>query len=242
MRRIFIPFGVSVFLLGFLMVGCGSSDEAQSPPVQPMQVAQGVVQPNPALPAASPQQTQVQPVQPQAVQPQNPVGAMAGAIQQVATGQNAPQPGTVTQIPWQNLSQALPTQAPGWALKGQIEGRSMNMMGISVSEASCELTQGNMEAKVQLVDTTMNPMIAMPFNVARTVRIDSSDERVSPVNYGTYPATQKFDKKRNKAEVIIMVHNRVMATITVKNAPDETAATNLGQYINFAHLAQIAGG
>ncbi len=211
-----------------------------APPVQPGQVAPPV-QPGQVAPPVQPGQVAppVQPTQP--MQPgQNPLGGLLGAMGQAAGQQ--PAGGAVTHIPWQSLSQALPVSAPGWAMEGQVKGESANVMGISVSQASCKLKQGNLSAKVEIIDTSMNPMIAMPFNMARSVQIDSSEERMGPINFGTYPGTQKFEKGRKKAEVLVMVHNRVMVKVEVKNAASEAQAVELARYINFAHLAKLAGG
>jgi hypothetical protein len=145
-------------------------------------------------------------------------------------------------IPWQSLANALPVNAPGWTMQEQVKGESANMMGISVSRAGCDLKQNNLDAEVEIVDTTMNPMIAMPFNMMRSVQIDSSEERQGPINFGIYPGTQKFEKKRARAEIMVMVHNRIMVTIRVKNATSEAEAVNLAQYVNYALLAQLVGG
>ena len=145
-------------------------------------------------------------------------------------------------IPWRSLSQALPTAAPGWTLQGEIEGESANMMGIAVSTAKCKLAQGSMEAVIEVVDTSMNPMIAMPFNMMRGMQIDSSKERRGPVNFGTYPGTQSWTKTNNKAEVMVMVHNRVMITVKVTNAASEVPANQLANQVNYAHIASLIGG
>ena len=192
-------------------------------PVQPMQPAQ------PAAPAG---------------QQPNPLAGLAGALGQ-AMGQAQGQPAggaPMQMIPWQSLSQALPTAAPGWALKGEIEGESANMMGISVSTAKCKLASGGMEATIEVVDTSMNPMIAMPFNMMRGMQIDSSKERRGPVNFGTYPGTQSWTKASNKAEVMVMVHNRVMVTVKVTNAASEVPANQLASQVNYAHIAALIGG
>ncbi len=210
-----------------------------APPVHPGQVAPPAQQMQPVQTAPGQPVQPVQPVQP--MQPgQNPLGGLLGAMGQAAGQQ--PAGGAVTHIPWQSLSQALPVSAPGWAMEGQVKGESANVMGISVSQASCRLKQGNLSAKVEIIDTSMNPMIAMPFNMARSVQIDSSEERMGPINFGTYPGTQRFEKRKNKAEVLVMVHNRVMVKVEVKNAASEAQAVELARYINFAHLVKLAGG
>ncbi|MDJ0765470.1 MAG: hypothetical protein QNJ97_20990 [Myxococcota bacterium] len=226
-------------------LGCSSSsDTAPAQQGQPVAQPPQAYAPQPAVP--SPQAQAGQPVQPTApAQPaQDPMAALKGLMGQAAgqPGQAPVQPGTATNVPWEALSQALPTNAPGWALDGQVEGESASIMGISISRANCRLKQGNLRAKVQIVDTTMNPMLAMPFNMARTVRVDSSKERLGPVDFGTHPGTQKFEKGNNTSEVMILVQNRILVTVTVQNATSEAEAVGLGQYVNFAHLAKLAGG
>lgn len=207
---------------------------------QPMQQAQPMQQPQP-LQQAQPAQ------QGQPAAQGDPMAGLAGALGQAmgqAMGQApAGQQGAVQMINWQSLGQALPTAAPGWALDGQVEGESANMFGISVSTARCNMKQGNMNAKVEIVDTSMNPMMAMPFNMARSVQVDSSTERRGPTTVGgTYPATQSWNKQTNEAEIMAMVHNRVMVTVKVTNAASEAPATQLANSINWAHIASLIGG
>ena len=127
-------------------------------------------------------------------------------------------------------------------MQGQVRGEGANIMGISVSKSSCKLRKGNLEAEVEIVDTTMNPLIAMPFNMARSVQIDSSEERHGPINFGIYPGTQKYEKRHGRAEIMVMVHNRIMVTVKVRRATSETEAVNLAQYVNYALLAKLVGG
>jgi hypothetical protein len=202
-------------------------------PAQP--VAQGQPVPQPAQ-AAQPVQ-QAQPGQPA----QTPMAGLIGALGAMKGRQQAA--GAPAQaIPWQSLVQALPTAAPGWTLDGQPEGESASIGGFTSSQAKCRLKQGDMTAKVGIVDTSLNPMVAMPFNMARTMRVDSSDERMGPINFGTHPGTQKLSKKRNEAQVMVMVNNRILVTVEVDNTAAETPAVGVMQYVNFAHLAQLAGG
>lgn len=224
--------------------GCGSSSEEGVDQQPAAQAATAPAQPAPpgqSAPAAGSAAPGQQPANPG----QNPMAGLMGALGQMSgqpQGQTAPTSNAVAHIPWQTLSKALPSNPKGWSLQGEIEGESANIMGISVSQASCKFKQGEMKAKVQILDTSMNPLIAMPFNMARSVQLDSNEERMGPINFGTYPGTQKFNKKRNKAQVMIMVHNRIMITIEVDNAASEAEAVALGQQVNFAHLAQVAGG
>jgi hypothetical protein len=145
-------------------------------------------------------------------------------------------------IQWQSLVQALPVSTPGWTLDGEPKGESVAIGGFTSAQAECRLKQGTMEAKVEIVDTSVNPMLAMPFNMARAMRIDSSEERMGPINFGTYPGTQKLSKKSNTAEVMVMVHNRVLITVKVTNTASEAPAVGVMQYVSFAHLASLVGG
>jgi hypothetical protein len=167
------------------------------------------------------------------------MGQMLGALgQAMAQGQQA----GAAAIPWQSLAQALPLNAVGWTAQGQAKGESAQMMGISVSTARLQLTQGAMKGRVEIVDTSMNPMLAMPFNMARTMRIDSSEERMGPINFGTYPGTQVFRKTSGQAEVMVLVANRLLVTVTVDGASAEQPAVSLAQQVNYPLLAQHAMG
>lgn len=229
MKRRFVignTYFVVVISLALLLASCGTDEPAsQTVAATAQQPGAAAGMPAPAQPAA--------PVQ---IDPQNPLGALAGALGGMMSGQA--QGGTpVVMIPWQTLSHALPMAAVGWAPVGQVRGESANMMGIAVSTASLELVSGTMQGKVDIVDTTMNPLIAMPFNLARAARVDSGEERMGPVMLGSYPATQKLDKRNGSAEVVAMVGNRIMITVHVINAGSEQPALALAQMVNFNYLA-----
>jgi hypothetical protein len=225
---------------------CGSqegSPPAGNQPVQPGMPAapQPAAQGQPAQPTQPAQQAAPrQPAQPG--QPaQNPMAGLIGALGAMQ-GQQKAGTAPAQAIPWQSLVQALPTAAPGWTMDGQPEGESVSLGGFTSSQAKCRLKQGNMTAKVEIVDTSLNPMVAMPFNMARTMRVDSSEERMGPINFGTHPGTQKLSKKRNEAQVMVMVSNRILVTVEVSDTTAETPAVGVMQYVNFAHLAQLVGG
>ncbi len=207
-------------------IGCSSKTQ-QPPPGETGEYAQ-------PQPAAQPQ--------PQQPGQGNPLGQMLGALGamgQAAQGQQQQAP--VQTVPWQNLAQALPVSAPGWTAANQATGESVQAMGIMVSQTKTSLSQGSMRAEVEIIDTSMNPLVAMPFNMARTMKIDSSEERMGPINFGTYPGTQRFDKKSGSAEVMAMVNNRIMITVKVSGATSEAAAVGLAQYVNFNHLSALTG-
>ena len=105
-------------------------------------------------------------------------------------------------------------------------------MGLSLSTAKCALTQGAMRAAVEIVDTTMNPLMAMPFNMARAMQVDSSSERMGPINFGEFPGTQSYKKQAQRAEVMVMVRNRVLINVRVEGAGSEAPAVGLAQYVN----------
>jgi hypothetical protein len=184
--------------------------------------------------------------------PKTPEQAVPSPQQPTQVGQPPsqplPKPGNVSTagassfVPWPALSKALPTAVPGWELDGEIEGESANMMGFSISRAGCKLKKGTMTARVQIVDTSMNPMLAMPFNMARNIRLDSSEERMGPIDIGTYPGTQKYDKKRGQAQITVLVHNRVLVTVEVNKTDSEAPAVAVAEQVNLKMLAELAGG
>jgi hypothetical protein len=159
--------------------------------------------------------------------------ALATAMSAMKRGARTP----VATIPWQTLAQALPQAIPGWTAEEQAKGQTAKMMGIDVSTASIALVALSMKARVDIVDTAMNPWIAMPFNLARAVLMDSATQRVGAVTLGGHPATERFDKPTNVAEVIAMVSDRIMVTVRVSGARSEQTALSVAQMINYPLLA-----
>lgn len=217
------------------------SEEPVNPYAQayPQGYPQGYPQAYPQVPVAP---------QPVAQQPANPMAGLA-ALGQAMGGMAGQPPGQAGQVaaptalvPWQSLGQALPTSA-GWAMQGQVEGESVNVMGIAASTAKCHLTQGAMTADVEIVDNAMAASMAgMGFAMLGNMTTDTNESRSSRVNFGTYPGMQNFQKTSNSADVTVVVGNRILVTVKVSNAGSEAPALQLTQAINFAHLASLIGG
>lgn len=177
---------------------------------------------------------------------QNPMAGLFGALgskgETAKAGEVVSAGTTVTLIPWRSLSRALPVGGNGWTRQGEPEGSTSEVRGIPVPQASCQLGRGQLSAKVSILDTFMNPLLAMPFNMARTVEIDSVNERIGPTSILNHPATQKYKKGQQKAEVLIMVGSRILVKIQVHGAANETPAVELAKSLNLALLSEFAGG
>ncbi len=250
----------SILAVAVALCAFGCKSEPQNPYLQgypqgyPQAMPQGYPQqqvpvPNQAMPGV-PQPMPQQPVPPgQPVQPQNPMAGLAALGQ--AMGQMGGQPPAGGQVatpgapaaalvPWAELAKALPLAAPGWVLQGQAEGETASMMGIGASTARCKLAQGAMQAEVEILDNAMAAgMAGMGFAMMPTV--DSNEQRASRLNFGAYPGLQTFHKTNNKADVVVIVGNRLMVTVKVENTGSEQPATQLAQMVNFQYLASLIG-
>jgi len=218
----FIPLIVVVLATAALGLAACKSEEPVNPYAQAY--PQGYPQAGyPQVPIAQ---------QPQAQVPAQPVAQPAG---------QAAAPAAI--VPWQSLAQALPTAAPGWAMQGQIEGSTVNAMGIAASTAKCDLAQGAMAADVEIVDNAMAAsMAAMGFAMLGNMSTDTTESRSSRVNFGAYPGMQNFQKQSNSADVTVVVGNRILVTVKVTNTGSEAPALQLAQAVNYAHLASLIGG
>ncbi|HUT76104.1 MAG TPA: hypothetical protein VM285_00365 [Polyangia bacterium] len=245
---------VSILVIAVALCAFGCKSEPKNP--YPQGYPQGYPQqqvpmPNQAMPGY-PQPMQQQPAQPaQAVQAQNPMAGLAALGQ--AMGQMGGQPpaggGQVVTpgapaaalVPWAELAKALPLAAPGWMLQGQAEGETAAMMGIGVSTARCKLVQGTLQADIEILDNAMAAgMAGMGFAMMPTV--DSSEQRASRLNFGAYPGLLTFHKKQSKADIVVIVSNRLMITVKVENTGSEQPAIQLAQMVNYQYLASLIGG
>ena len=149
---------------------------------------------------------------------------------------------SVSHIPWPALARTLPPKAQGWMLEGDPQGNTNPLRGIPVPQATCRLKKGPLLADVRIIDTLMNPLVAMPYNLARAVQIDSSKERIGRTEINNQPAAQKYNKRHNEAEVLIMVGGRILVTVTVHGAANETPAMELAKSLNLTLLSKLVGG
>lgn len=169
--------------------------------------------------------------------PQNPFAAL-GQMAQAMQGVQAPTAGAI--VNWRQLAEALPTQVPGWTAEGEVEGSSGAAMGMAVSEARRSFTQGDRRITFKVMDSSMNQMAAMAFNMARTIQVDSSQEVQRPAELSGNPGFLKYENGSRSSEATFMIANRFIVELRASGSQNPDEILQIAAFVNVARLAQLA--
>jgi len=175
-----------------------------------------------------------------------PMAGLFGALDK--EGNPGPRGGSLSSSPtenhlsWHSLADALPSKTKDWKIQGDPLGDNSPIRGIPAPRAKCQLSRGSLTAEIEILDTMMNPLLSMPYNLARAVQVDSAKERIAQTRMLSHPATKKYNKQKHKAEILIMVGGRILVTVTVHGAANENPAMELAKSLNLNLLSKLAGG
>ncbi len=163
--------------------------------------------------------------------------ALLGQMAQMAQGMTA-QPGAI--VNWRALAGALPAAVPGFEPRGEIDGQTQIIGGFSVSEVERDFVAGTRRLEFKIIDTSMNPMLAMPFNMLRGMVVDSNDEIQRGSDVAGMPGVVRLRRRDQNGKQTVLAHGRFLVEVELEpaQAPEEVVA--LAGLVNYAALAQAA--
>jgi hypothetical protein len=164
--------------------------------------------------------------------------AVLGQVAQMAQGMTA-QPGGAI-VNWRALAGALPAAVPGFEPRGDIDGRTEMIGGFSVSEAERDFVAGARRLEFKIVDTSMNPMLAMPFNMLRGMVVDSNDEIQRGSDVAGQPGVVRIRRRDLNGQQTVLAHGRFLVEVELEPAQTPEEVIALAGLVNYAALAQAA--
>jgi len=191
----------------------------------------------PILPAQTPQSAQTP--EPMAGQedPGQGTGRLDGPQPEAVSG--AKKPGGL--VPWAELARALPPAGQGWVPQGQAEGETLREAFPPSSTARIRLAQGAMLASVEISDNRL----AADFAAKRLAKLP---DRTGPATSFSRVTVREraglctFHGDEKRAEVLMVVDDRLVVKIDVRNTPNDGPAFQLAHQVDYKLLQWLIGG
>jgi hypothetical protein len=212
-----------LFLIALAPFGCKKDTPEEAAPAA---AAKPIL--NPATVPANPL------AKPGAGNPQDPAQAMA----QLGNMMAATQQGGGKTVSWREIVPILVDDAAGWKGEEAAKGETNAMGAFSVSEASRHYKKDGVTAKVKIVDTNMNAMLAAGFNMARMANVDASDHYNRPIDIAGQPGVEEWHSSKS-GKVTVLVAGRFIVEVEASGIADTKGLAELTGKLDLGKLASM---
>lgn len=193
-----------------LVVSAACSDKEQ--PAAP-------AAPAPAAPAAAPE------APPPPAAPANPAEAAQQAMQQAMGAMQAMNQAAAASnqqlgppVNWRKLAPFVPDKVGDFEAVGELKGATRTMGAASHTEVERRYQAGDKRLSVEIIDTSLVPMMRTPFAMAAMVQEDSSEGYRKGVKVAGQQGLAEWDSKRKESELRILAGGRFLVTIELDKA------------------------
>ena len=166
--------------------------------------------------------------------------ALLGQLGQMAQGmQGMTAAGAVPLVNWRELANAIPASVQGFEADGDLDGSTGALGGLGGSQARRRFRAGERRLSFEVVDTSFNQILMMPFTMARGMVVDSSTEMQRANDVGGQPGFVRLRYSDHEAEQTVLSQGRFIVTIKLEPAqtPDEVGA--FAGLVNYPLLGQL---
>ena len=212
-----------IFFIPVASIGCDNKDKEAAPEAPAPEA------PAPAAPAPAPLVAPEAPEAPAAPQPPpaaaNPMmetqkameqamGAMQ-AMNQMAAANNRQMGRPVN---WRKLAPFLPAKVGDFEAVGELDGATRKMGAASHTEVKRRYKAGEKRLSLEIIDTSLVPVMRTPFAVAAMVQEDSTTGYRKGVKVAGHQALAEWDSKRKQSEIRVLAGGRFLVTLEIDDA------------------------
>lgn len=170
-------------------------------------------------------------VQQQQVEMAKALGALG------ALGQHAQGEGPVAN--WRQLAPFLPDELGGFTAAGELDGKTQSMSNITVSHVSRRYEAEPQKATVKVTDTHFSSLLRAPFKMAALLKEDSSKGYKKGKEIAGHTAIVEWSEPRKTSKVMMLVAERYMLEVTVREASKPEVAEELVTKLDLSGLAKL---
>lgn len=142
-------------------------------------------------------------------------------------------------VPWEKLKSGLPSEIAGWEKEGDLEGGTVNYMGISVSHVKQRYKSGDKKLSIKITDTTFSPMIAAPIRLHKNFSIVTPTQIQNSVEIQGHPGFISINKKTAHNTLLLLVAERFLIEIEVNGQISQDELKELAAKVNLSYLVSI---
>lgn len=144
----------------------------------------------------------------------------------------------VTPVDFERLVALVP-ELPGWT-RTQPRGQQVSA-GVPISQANAEYTKGDSAIKLEIADSSFNPLILGPLSMmlVRTYSERTADGYKQFAAIGGSPGFESWLNESREAEVTVVVANRFIITASGDNVDTLEPVRSLVKAIDLGKLATL---
>jgi hypothetical protein len=159
---------------------------------------------------------------------------LAGVV--VAASGQSPAP---TTVPHETLKPFLPT-LPGWT-RGEISGETTNAMGISISRVEANYEKGAANLSFEIMDSSLNQSITMPFQMAAKMGIveQTADGSTKGLMFSGFPAIETWSPSSKNGELGVLVGGRFLVKVSGNSVTDIDVIRSAVNAVDLKKLAAL---
>lgn len=147
--------------------------------------------------------------------------------------------GTGPVVNWRELSAFVPEKIGAFEKQGELDGSTNSMGGMQVTKVERHYKAGGQRAQIEIVDANLVAMLKMPFAMISMINEDSTRGFKKGKQVAGHPAIVEWTESSKHSKVTILVGDRFIVNIEVRDASAMDAAEKLASALDIAALARL---
>ncbi|MCC6748127.1 MAG: hypothetical protein IT371_10740 [Deltaproteobacteria bacterium] len=170
--------------------------------------------------------------------PTNPAEALAKLGSALAQGAGGAKPlGEV--VNWRALAALVPAKLGGQEAQGETEGSTAGMGQMKVSKARRRYGKGETHLTLEIVDTSLVPMLRAGFALAAQMNEDSSSGTKKGVTIDGSPGMAEWHASDKRGKLAVLIGGRFLVEVTQQPIASADALVALAKEVDLKKLAGL---
>jgi len=141
-------------------------------------------------------------------------------------------------VNWRDLVPFL-GDIDGWTAEGDVEGSSVSMLGMKVSQVERDYSQENRTLNIMIIDGIASSMVTAGIRMAMNFEVDSSDEYVKKIEIKGFPGVEKYTYADKDAEVMLLLNDRFLVQLEGEGFEDAKDLVTIAESLDLNGIAAL---
>lgn len=119
-------------------------------------------------------------------------------------------------VNWRELAPFLPDELAGFTAAKDLKGKTAALGTMKATTVKRPYTQGDRKLRVEIVDTSLAPVLRVGFATWKAYSEDSTEGIKKAVKVDGHQALLNWRKRRSKGEITVLVAGRFMVKVRLK--------------------------
>lgn len=147
--------------------------------------------------------------------------------------------GTGPVVNWRALAAFVPESVGGFAKDGELDGSTKSTAGMQVTQVERKYKAGEQRLEISITDANLIAMMKMPFAMIAMINEDSTRGFKKGKRVADSPAIVEWDERSKRSKLLVLVGDRYVVNIDIRNASSNDAAEKLAAELDLSGLAKL---